>query len=72
MSYNIWNLNQRREFNYFDRIQAIADQILTLEIDVVAFQEVRLTNHEYPSNTYCNHAFSLLDFHVVEANLVHK
>lgn len=51
MSYNIWNLNQRREFNYFDRIQAIADQILTLEIDVVAFQEVRLTNHEYPSNT---------------------
>jgi endonuclease/exonuclease/phosphatase family metal-dependent hydrolase len=52
MTYNIWNLNKGKDFEYLDRVDMITEQILSLNIDVVAFQEVRISNFEYPSKRY--------------------
>eukprot|EP00730_Choanoeca_flexa_P002881 TRINITY_DN11217_c0_g2_i1.p1 TRINITY_DN11217_c0_g2~~TRINITY_DN11217_c0_g2_i1.p1 ORF type:complete len:541 (+),score=82.91 TRINITY_DN11217_c0_g2_i1:50-1672(+) len=41
LTYNIWNINSYNEGNYYKRIKQLAQDVLAVQADVVAFQEVR-------------------------------
>jgi len=60
LTYNIWNLNEP----YYVRLNLLVDKIKTLNPDIIALQEVRLTNYDYPNNYKNNkkHGFQIEDF----------